>query len=215
LLLDELIANNAGDYYTFKAGDYIIREGEKVQFVYWLLRGKCARKIFTYKGHEFLLGIKASKAQIDSVIGINVIYNGFDGVSNSNIVAETDCFCYRISKQAFMQVVDNRPDILIELLHSMSRERKRVQDMLLSRQEGSSAQALCKILLEQSRQSDDYLRLTNVTLAYLLGVHRVTVGRILKRLQEKKIIHKKGQQVKVLDYDQLQDYATGKKTLEY
>lgn len=208
-LLEKFLCTGVGDYCKIKAGSYIVREGEDLQYLYWLLQGECVRKIFTYKGREFLLGTKASQNSVDSILGLFIIYNGENGVSHSNLIAKNDCECYRIPKIIFVEHVNNNPEILLEILYFASRERRKIIQTFLSMQEGNSTQVLCKLLIERLSSRKTFVKFTNVDIANTLGIHRITVGKIVNFLVAEDIIEKHGQKLKIKNLVKLESLAYG------
>ncbi|MEG6522322.1 Crp/Fnr family transcriptional regulator [Desulfotomaculum sp. 1211_IL3151] len=203
----------------FKKGEYIIRQEENVQFLYYLEKGTCHRTTFTEKGDEIIFGVKKPSPKfIQSLVGVLILYS--DGISMSNFIADSNCSCYKIPKDTFLQYVQDKPDILNELIFMAMRELRELANSFQARQEGKVANRLCAQLLKNSQTKQgkllvnkDYSNLTKM--GRFLGIHKVTVAKIIKALKEEGIIDKEKEGIVILDEIQLASYAKGEKTINY
>jgi CRP-like cAMP-binding protein len=178
-------------YCEFEKGDCIIRQGELVETIYYLQSGSCYRCTITDKGEEIIYGIKESNDFVKSLLGVLIIFT--DGYSNNNFIAQSKCVCYKIPKKVFMEYVSDKPDILKKLLYMAMEEYRELNSSFQSRQEGKVANRLCNLLLKNAKIKDGRL-LVNKTysnygeISKFLGIHKVTVARIMKSLKEKGLI---------------------------
>ena len=71
------------------------------------------------------------------------------------------------------------------------------------------------MLLRQATASNDGLylpkKLSNVSISHQIGVHQVTVAKIMSYLQKEAIIQRTPQGIQILDSQKLQAYADGEK----
>lgn len=203
----------------FKKGDYIIRQGEKVEFLYLLVSGTCRRTTITEKGDEIIFGIKKpSDDIIRSLVGVLVLYS--NGISANDFIADTKCNCYRIPKQTFLGYVQDKPDILNRLIHLAMEGSRELASSFQARQEGKVANRLCELLLKNAQQrqgkllvSKEYSNLNQIS--RFLGVHRVTVARIIKALKEEGVIYKEEDGIVILDKEKLISYAKADRIIDY
>lgn len=204
---------------NFKKGDYLIRQGEEIKYLYYLQTGSCYRTTLSEKGVELIFSVKKSSPNfIQSLVGVLVLYT--DGVSMSNFIAKSDCKCYRIPTQIFLQYVNNNPETLKELLTMAMKELRELAKSFLARQEGKVANRLCAQLLNNARLTGGKLVVSkeyskNAVLARFLGIHKVTVAKITRVLKEQGVITKEGQNIIILDEKRLTAYANAEEIIEY
>lgn len=217
--MDALLKNPKVVLCEFKKGDYIIRQGEEIELLYYLESGTCHRTAFTEKGDEVIFGVKkASDSFIKSVLGVLILYS--NGIASHNFIADCKCRCYRIPKKIFLEYVQDKPDILNELISMAMTELRELASSFQARQEGKVANRLCDQLLKNAQHKEgkilvnkDYSNLTKMS--RFLGIHRVTVAKIIKALKEEGIIDKDEAGIVILDEKQLARYAKGEKTIDY
>lgn len=205
-------------YREFEKGDYIIQQGEKIDFLYYLEEGSCYRTTTTEKGNEIIYGIKESlDSFVHSLLGVLILYG--DGVSPYHFIAKTKCSCYKIPKETFFEYVKDRPDILTQLIHMAIWEIMQVTDFFQTRQEGKTANRLCKLLLENAQNKNGMLIVkkdyNNIKISQYLGVHEVTVSRILRALKNEGIIDKNKDGIQILDEEKLAAYADSEEDIKY
>ncbi|TGE34968.1 Crp/Fnr family transcriptional regulator [Desulfosporosinus fructosivorans] len=205
-------------YCEFKNNGYIIRQGEKVDSIYYLVSGTCYRTSITEKGDEIIYGVKESnKSLVHSLLGVLVLY--CDGISSNHFIARSKCCCYKIPKEIFLQYVQDKPDLLTELLYLAMWELRELAGSFQARQEGKVANRLCKLLLIKA-QTIQGKRLinkgySNSEISRFLGIHKVTVARILRVLKDEGIIDKQKEGIIILDEDRLDNYAQAEKMMDY
>ncbi|MEG6616728.1 Crp/Fnr family transcriptional regulator [Peptococcaceae bacterium 1198_IL3148] len=205
----------------FKKGEYIIRQGEKIQFLYYLASGSCYRTTFTEKGDEIIFGVKeaSNNSFIECMLGVLILYTDNE-TSVNNFIAKTNCSCYKIPKETFLQYVQDKPNILTQLVSMAMAELRELTSSFQARQEGKVANRLCELLLKNSQQKQgrllvnkDYSNHTKIS--QFLGIHKVTVAKIIKALKEEGVISKERAGIVILDKDRLTAYAQAEKTIEY
>lgn len=123
------------------------------------------------------------------------------------IVAKTSCTVYRIPKEQF-ELLFSRPDVKDLLLHETLDNYRDILDHYALNQDDSAVIRLCYLLDEQSfpdargkRRLDSCF--TYSELSKYLGVHDVTVARIMSSLKKQGIIEKDGHSTILLDREKL------------
>jgi CRP-like cAMP-binding protein len=204
----------------FRKGELLIKAGEPTEYVYYLTKGVVYREMTTEKGYESIFSRKRTTDMADSLIGILALYNKTSGnVSKYDFVAHTECVCYRIPKDACMEYLRANPALLEMILSFAMREYTHVLDLFLAKRDGSVGSRLCKVLLNWSKETEEgrivSRKCTNVEMAKLLSIHKVTVSRMLRALKEDGCIERTGVGLRILDADRLQQYANNELILEY
>lgn len=204
----------------FRRGDYLIRVGESVEYIYYLLKGTVYREAVTEHGRERILSSKASGSIVESLIGILILYRRPDaGVSSNDFIAHTNCTCYRIPKDVCMEYLRQNPVLLEDVVRTAMDEYMRLMTLFQAKDEGHVAGRLCSLLLERSRQTEQGLlvskKFTNVEMAKFLSVHKVTVARILRVLKEEDTLARTTEGLLLKNLERLQQYAENEIELKY
>lgn len=201
-------------------GTVFIKQGDPVEYIYYLTSGYFYRIMTTVKGDEVIYSIKsASEDMAQCLIGVFCLYGSHSSRthagrgSSTDFVAMTDCEGYMIPKEEFYAYANDNPELLSRLLDVMLDEYVRLIQNYQSHQEQSVANRLCQLLLEHSTPNGDNTKrlvvVKNVDLAGFLGVHKVTVARIIKALKELAIVERDGSSLYITDVPGMERYANG------
>lgn len=212
--MQDLIHQPQVTYCEFKPKSYIIRQGEVLDAVYYLVGGTCYHTSYTVGGTEIINSIRRPENNVHAILGITMIY-AQGRISMGNFVAKTPCFCYKIPYQLMMDYVCTHPVLADELLHIFAHKVASYNNRYQERHEGQAPNALCALLLANSQIQGDWLivdeLLTNAHIGRTLGIHKVTVARIIKALKEQNLLTRQGKQLMILEPEQIQRYADGEK----
>ncbi len=212
--MKKLIQHPDVTYCEFPAKTYIIRQGEQVNYVYYLVSGTCYHTANTVSGGEIINTVRKPTNNIHSILGLAFIYTK-ERLSMGNFIAKTTCFCYKIPYQMMKYYICNAPAVADELLHVFAGKVESYNYRYHERHEGQAANALCALLLKNSKlQGDNYVvdsTFTNAHISRVLGIHKVTTAKILRALKELQIIDKTDKKIIVLDFAMLKAYAEGEK----
>jgi CRP-like cAMP-binding protein len=150
-------------------------------------------------------------------LGALIVFNS--GKSPYHFIAKSRCCCYKIPKETFWRYIQENPKFLLELLHLALLGYEEIVSSFQARQEGKVANRLCDLLLKNSKCTGEKRivnkRLNNAEISRLLGIHQVTVARILKTLRNEGIIYKENNVIVILDEIQLDNYIKTDKNLNY
>jgi len=204
----------------FKRGDYLIRDGESVDYLYYLLRGTVYREAVTDAGRERILSSKASGNIVESLVGILILYRRpEEGISHNDFIAHTNCNCYRIPKDVCINYLRRHPELLEDVVRTAMDEYIRLMTLFQAKEDGCVAGKLCALLLERGRQTEQGLlvskKVTNVEISKFLSVHKVTVARILRALKEEGAVERTADGLLLTNIEKLQRYAEHQIELKY
>lgn len=205
----------------FRKGEFLIRTGETMEYVYYLVKGSVYREVITDKGYESILSRKGGDDIANSLVGILALYNRNTGnTSSSDFVAHTDCLAYRVPVELCKEYLRQHPLLLEEVLHCAMDEYTRVLNMFNARREGNGAARLCALLLERSKELDDgrmtvSRKCTNVEISKLLSIHKVTVSRMLRALKAEGVVERTPDGLMILQPERMKQYAANEMVLEY
>lgn len=204
----------------FKRGEYLIRAGEEIEYVYYLQKGTVYRENVSIAGKASILASKADGNLVRSLVGILVLYRRSDsGVSHNDFIAHTNCLCYKIPKEICIQFFRDNPELLEELVRVSMDAYSELSELFHVKEDGQVAGRLCRLLLERARETEHGLavsrKVTNVEIAKFLIVHKVTVARILRALKDEESIFRTEYGLLLKDPQKLQQYAKNELELKY
>ncbi len=198
----------------FNKGEYLIHQGDPMPYVYYLQSGSCERIEYSDCGDEIIFNTKLSGSGVNAVVGLNNLWNT-EPVSFSSFIAKTSVTCCRIDAVLAKNALLERPDILDAILTLQMENYQRLRALFKCHHERRTPSLLCALLLRQAAASSDGLylpkKLTNVSISHQLGVHQVTVAKIMSYLQKEAVIQRTLKGVNILDRQKLQAYADGEK----
>lgn len=214
--MNDLIHHPDVTYCEFKPKTAIIRQGMPLDHVYYLASGTCYHTSYTVGGAEIINSVRKPENGVRAVLGLTMIYTK-DRISMGNFIAKTTCYCYKIPYQLMLDYICTHPKLADELLHVFANKVSSYNDRYQERHEGQAPNALCALLLSHCEPQGDSLLVnplfTNAHIGRTLGIHRVTVAKILKALKEEAILTREGQQLIILKPAQMQRYADGEKLI--
>lgn len=202
----------------FQKGEFILRQGDYMEYLWLLEEGTCYRHMDTDKGDTIIYAIKQPGSTVSSLLGVLNLYND-DQVSSFSFVARTPCRCLCIPADAFRIWADDKPAVLKDLLILAANNSRELRVGFRALQEGRVANRLCQILIScskvvQGREiiSRDY---TFTEMASMLGIHHVTVSRIIRALCEEGVLKKDAGCILILNRERLTQYANSEISLSY
>lgn len=202
----------------FKRGEYIVKQGQAVEYIYFLACGKALRNIFTVKGDELIYDEVTADESVYCLIGALTIYSPII-IHETNFIAKTDCICYKIYYKDFFDFLSAYPSVMHELLYRALKSYHSVNLNFQAKQKGMAPARVCSFILENAQNANDSLILAkkfNISeIARYLGMHRITVNKIILTLIEQNICRYTKSGLKILDQTALKQYANNELTLNY
>lgn len=231
-MLSSLLLKPVGDYKELlKQGERILVERNtrivnaetKLDDIYYLEEGIVALTDLLEDGDERIYRYHKR----GELLGIFKLYNMIPSLKNSprhticdiyNSVSKTDCVVYRLNPEAVLDFLYRNPEMLIEQIRMTGKvninHSFRYSRMLKNR----TPNILCEVMLEFSRETDGVLQLdpyfSNAEIARYMGIHVVTVGKILKQLKAEKLIDRRQGRIVILNRQGMEEYL-GEKIMKY
>ena len=172
----------------------IIHHGDEPETLYYIVSGSVSVVIEDDDGREIVLAY-LNRGDFFGEIGM------FDEESQRSawVVARTKCELAEMNYEQFKRLANQSPDILFALSSQIaSRLRKtstKVRDLAFLDVTGRVASTL----LDLAKQPDAIthpdgmqIRITRQEIARIVGCSREMVGRVLKELEERGLIHARG-----------------------
>lgn len=200
-------------YHVFEKDEVIFRQGDKLSYLYYLEKGCVHRTFFSDKGDKIIYNIKSGGQAFESLIGVLALYAP-DSISPSDFIAMSKCTGYMVPSEVFREYALSKPELLEELLRDAVAHSRNMTERFQARQGKKVANKLCEIMwnnMEQTLTGMFTIKgIKNIELAGILGVHPVTISRIIKSLREEGILEKWPGGWVVQDTKALKKYADGK-----
>lgn len=182
--------------------------------VYCLVSGVCALVRFTQNGEEVIYhyfkegdcigGVPLFLSHNDTT-GLYSLYNF------CSLFTKTECVLYKISFSAIERMIRETPEIGFWISECVSRHFMAVISHIHSSVEDHTAGRLCRTLLELAYEKHGRFELeryfTNTELAKYLGVHSVTISKIMGVLKKMDVIEKEGHKTVIRDMERLKYLA--------
>lgn len=183
---------------SFQRGTYLFHEADKASEVYLLEEGEIEITSFTEGGHRRLVTTLTPPRMFGefAVLG--------DIPRTASALALTDVKAVSLRASAFLDVIENNPDVARELLRGLARfvasHEDQIEDLLFLDLRGRVA----KRVLDLAGVDGVTPAITQADLASLCGGSRENVTRTLSDLQKRGYIEKTGRRYTVLNRERLE-----------
>ncbi|MCJ7435754.1 MAG: Crp/Fnr family transcriptional regulator [Anaerolineales bacterium] len=182
---------------TFPKGSEIVDLVTPVNGVYFVKEGSVDVPLYTVHGPEkvlFYVGPGCIFGEISCFVG--------GGDEEASVRARTDCVLYFFSRDLIEGVIANQhPHLLIELIRASAYKIRMFSVLLHDSLNSNHFMRVCKMLVylirfkeveiaEGQRQVIIQPEMTQLDMARLMGIHRVTVTKAISRLKTMGIINR-------------------------
>lgn len=207
-----------GKFRTVKKGECLYDLERLNDHVYCLEDGLCALISITKSGEEKIYHYFAS----GSIINFTPAYLTLPSNTASAafyMYTKSDCKLYEISYKNFYKLLSENAHLNRYIMTLFANHFSNVLYHFHFMQEASTPSRLCKTLLDFSYMSGKR-RIVNkhfnyVELSKYLGVHTVTVSRIMRSLKQVGAIEKDGHLIVIKNLDILEQYIQDTESLPY
>lgn len=203
---------------TFERGMYLQEQGARVDYVHYLISGRAIGVMTNEDGGEYLINEILSGLGVRSITSIGLLLES-EQASSMGIVALTHIEAVRISASDLLLFLREDPDALIAFTAKLMRNYVDIFQRYNNRSSMRSINGLCQYLLQNSREDVQGLifpkTISNQSVAKYLGVHPVTLSRMLTALKENGYIKKIAEGWRLMDIDGLLAVAQGLECVQY
>ncbi|WP_228434784.1 Crp/Fnr family transcriptional regulator [Chryseobacterium defluvii] len=187
--INEAILYSAGaEKKQYKKGDIIFRENDYALYYFQIAEGKVKLNNYNDEGKEFIHNILGKYQSFgDSLIFLNEQYP-------MNAIALTPVEIIRLSKNNFMELLKERPEISLEMNKCLAQKlyyKSLMIHNLASQNPVSRIKGLLDYLKSYHKEDAPYSYLVEITrqqLANLTGLRVETVIRFLKKMEKEGIL---------------------------
>ncbi|NVK29959.1 MAG: cAMP-activated global transcriptional regulator CRP [Gammaproteobacteria bacterium] len=185
---------NAGSRRQYANRSTIIHHGDTPDALYYIVEGSVSVVIEDDDGREIILAY-LNKGDFFGEMGL------FEQESNRTawVVARSKCEIVEVNYEQFKRLCRQEPDILFALTTQMASRLRRTSSKVRELAFLDVTGRVAATLLDLSKQPDAIthpdgmqIRITRQEIARIVGCSREMVGRVLKDLEERGLIHAKG-----------------------
>ncbi len=188
-------------------------------YVYYLVEGICALTGTSYQGQDHVLLYHTA----GQMVGINPYIagqnSGFFSYNGPVVKSKTKCTLYRIPVSVFLEYLHTNLEFSNYIVRVLSRYYHLSLAHLKQVQEDSSVTVVCRFLLSNTTEEPDGMVVpkffTNEELSRYSGIHTVTVGRIIARLQQLGYIKRIPSGLLISNQEKLQELVRNCETFKY
>lgn len=200
-----------GEKRSFKKGEHIFRDKEKVENIYVVLSGK----VTLYKLNE------SAQKKIMFILGSNKIING---VVFDNLPASISCEVFEVAeilsfeRNKFIQVMKEDFELTTVVIQSLSNKVRRLYRQMKNttpiKIEKRVAAKIWKLAKDHGVEREDEsieinLNISVTYLADMFGTPRETISRALKKLCEEELIYLEKKRIIVINREKLAKFFKG------
>ncbi|TWH52083.1 Crp/Fnr family transcriptional regulator [Sporomusa sp. KB1] len=202
-----------GQQHFYKKGSIVLGNGQPVNHLYYLRNGQIKFSKLNKDGDEKIVWY----IERGNVFGVAPFFDRRPITNMCNMLTTMeDCEIYTFSRSCFNgEIVSNYPELVANLMQSMAYK------IFLGVNRGGDLASLpnriCKVLLYILQKESDNLvshkkicskGISQQELAFILGVHRVTLNNAIAQLKREGIIgHMSKRSLVINNMDRLLEYA--------
>lgn len=201
---------------------YVFYDGyEAFDAVYCLVDGLCALMSLKDSGKEHVYHYMKS----GSLIGFIPAFLEYIHEENADseayflLKAKSPCTVYRIEKGRIFELMQTYPLIMKWMMGSMADNSRNMIRHFYNAQESNAVAKIAITLLSLGEETDEGFILQKEfnypEISRYLGVHHITVARIIGGFKAEGLIVKTGHMIKILDSEAIMEYAQNKRVFQY
>lgn len=190
----------SSDHLERTAGEVIVRENEKADFILVIREGKVKLNTFDAEGKESILSIKSDS----HIIGEEYLLKNTVFDYNVETIEPTK-FC-KISTDILFEEAMKNALFAKKMILNLSKELQYANNKVRLMMESDALRRICGFLMHQSNLiAADEIRLSLDDISAVINLRRETVSRKCKQLEQMAIIRREGhKKIKILNRDGLQ-----------
>lgn len=178
-IIDNFLKNSPGKISSFRKGDIVVLQGDPCRSLMLLCQGSLSARMTNTDGKE--ITIETLKAP--EILAPAFIY-GSENRFPVTLTAEEDCIIWSLSRDNFLELMEEEPHVLREFLRNISD-----RSVFLSRKLNEFAlQSLSTRIVSYLKYNG---KISNIQeLAFIMGVARPSLSRTLSSMVEQGILDK-------------------------
>ncbi|MDI6743685.1 MAG: Crp/Fnr family transcriptional regulator [Smithella sp.] len=190
---------------NYNKGDVIFYDGDEGNGFYLVAAGSVSVYKLSPDGKEQILHI----IKESDTIGAVPVFSGKSFPANARALSKTHLLFFERKK--FIQLITGKPNLTMNILALLSTRLReftiQVENLSLKEIPGRLASYLLYLAQEQGNKDLVKLNISKLQLANLLGTGPESLSRALGNMKSKKLIAEEGAAIRLLDREQLQEFA--------
>ena len=195
----------------FKKGSVIIKEGQYIQHLYYLRIGEIKTTVTSAEGLEKTIWY----IQEGCVFGETPLFNDKPCVYVFSAIL--DCEVYLFSRETVIQeIIPKHPEVVLLILSVLTRKvhvlSTQVEDLTFRQPMARVSRHIYLLAYQNGKQvregSPIPIKITQQDLANMIGVHRVTVNNVLRKLEDEGVLQRHNNTIVIKDIAKLETYAS-------
>ncbi|WDF55098.1 Crp/Fnr family transcriptional regulator [Mucilaginibacter sp. KACC 22063] len=187
--------------HTYKKGEIIFREGTVPSGIFLVHAGKVKKYKTDHLGKQQIIYIAKAK----ELIGYHAVLS--EERYPDSAAAIENCMIYFIPAVDFMFIIKKCPLFALRLIKILSHDIKVLSNSIsvLGQRTATERLAIALIVLREKYKEEDedfkkiYLTISRSDLAYITGIAKENVVRILKDFKQEGLIETDGHKIKITD----------------
>lgn len=182
---------------SFKRGTYLFNPQitQRPAYIYFLKSGICSLQGETTEGETRIYLFQEAPRILGYIPFIRNIEDDYTkGYYLMSIQTRTDCVAYQVLAKDFMELYELDPEFREMIVGSVMTDYMKVLQNFHSQRNGSATNRICAMILELAEVNQGVMEIrdfmTYEDIANYLGVHVVTVGRIMSKLIQSGYVRK-------------------------
>ncbi|WP_343658436.1 Crp/Fnr family transcriptional regulator [Chryseobacterium sp.] len=188
MIIENLLVSFGAEIKNYREGDVIFREKELPMYYYQIKKGKIKLNNYTEEGKEFIQNIFSEGHSFgESLLFVDRPYP-------MNAVVLEDSAIYRMSKQNFLNLIRNNPEVSLNIYECLA-ERMYYKYIMLYNLSFQNPVTKLKLLMDYLKSYQDHKKpysfqipLTRQQMASLTGLCVETVIRTIKQMEKDQIV---------------------------
>ncbi len=181
---------------TYRAGEWIYREGQPAPCFYCLQEGKVRVFVTSGEGIEKNLTVYTTPV----VLGEAAFFDGSPRMTSAQALAPSRIVTIR--RENILTCFREQPDLALAMISSLSRTVRMLSDQINQIAFLSAEQRIADFLRKEGKENPE-VPYTHEQIAAFVGVSRVTVSRILARFRKQGILTTRYGTIRLLDPEKL------------
>lgn len=192
-----------GTIFNYPKEEVIYKEGQNSNYIYLILKGVVKCHKFDEQGKELTTALHKD----DDLFGYTSFTQNMPYQETATAIQATEVVA--LSKTELIAVLDKNHKVTLELIQLLTDNISGIKDQLLQMAYSSvhrkTATTILKFAKKLNRNPEDPIKISRNDLASVAGIATETLIRTLSRFKKEGIIEIEGRNIKIVDYQQLQE----------
>ncbi len=204
----------------FDKGDVIVQSlAQGDMDLYILASGVCSLSSISSDGQETVYRYYQHHNMLNFRPLMTNMHLHSYGKKSFSVIAKTPCLAYHINARQFEELL-TFPSVISLMFEMLARNNLYLLEHFHSSKNEPALVQLCRFLLDQATENEQGELVLDTFFTYqemanYLGMHAVTVARMIKSLKCHQMIDKDGHQIHIIDPDKMAKLIVSEEKIDY